>query len=55
MWFFTVVVGPVLLLAAITWAILRSRKATGSEEARMDAATRRLREDIKQDPHYREE
>lgn len=54
MWFFTVVVGPILLLSAIVWAVLRSRKITPRQDARTEAATRQLREDIAHDPQYRD-
>lgn len=48
-WTLVVVLGPILLISVITFAYLRNKKTTPAEEARADAGTRALREDIQHD------
>lgn len=49
-WGIVVVVGPILLIAAIIYATLRNRKAKGATERRADLGAKRLREDIEHSP-----
>ena len=43
-WSLLTIVGPLLLLVVIAWAVLRNRKSRGTE-AESEAATRRLYEE----------
>lgn len=48
-WTLVVVAGPILLIGIIIFATLRNKKTTSAEDARSDAGTRALREDIQHD------
>ena len=50
-WGILLVVGPVLLLAAMVFAWFRNRSLTQREENLSDAGTRALRRDIEEDPN----
>jgi hypothetical protein len=54
-WFLVVVVGPVLLLAALIWAYFRNRNASPASFARSEEGAKQLREDIRNDPEYRQD
>ncbi|GAA4215887.1 hypothetical protein GCM10022253_11180 [Sphingomonas endophytica] len=41
-WSFVVIVGPIILVAALLFAMLRNRKRSPREEARTEQATREL-------------
>ncbi len=42
LWSFVVIAGPIILVAALLFAILRNRGRTPREEARTEQATREL-------------
>jgi hypothetical protein len=42
LWSFVVIVGPIILVAALLFAMLRNRKRSPREEARTEQATREL-------------
>jgi len=42
LWSFVVIVGPIILVAALLFAMLRNRKRSPREEARTEKATREL-------------
>ncbi|QGG92305.1 hypothetical protein GH983_18325 [Agrobacterium sp. MA01] len=44
LWLFVVMLGPILLGAAVFYAIMRQRRLTGRERVNQDAATRELYE-----------
>ena len=56
LWSLVTVLGPILLAAAIVWAIMRNRKHDAPEDiARTDAATHRLYDQIDAEDHARNE
>lgn len=48
-WTVVVIAGPILLISVIIFAYLRNKTTTPAEDARTDAGTRALREDIQHD------
>ena len=50
-WGILLVVGPVLLLAAMVFAWFRNRSLTRREENLSDAGTRALRREIEEEPN----
>ncbi|WP_170004478.1 hypothetical protein [Pseudopontixanthobacter vadosimaris] len=48
-WTVVVIAGPILLIGAVIFAYLSNKKTTAAEDARSDAGTRALREDIQHD------
>ncbi len=45
-WGVVIIVGPILLLAALIWGWMRNRRVDRKTEARSDRGTHRLREDL---------
>lgn len=54
MWFFTVVGGPILLIAAIIWFTVRNKTAGQRNFDRAERGARELRQELERDPDYRE-
>lgn len=50
-WGILLIVGPILLLAAMVYAWFKNRSITPREEDLSDAGTRALRHDIENDPN----
>ncbi|MGF7147272.1 hypothetical protein FHS96_000881 [Sphingomonas zeicaulis] len=48
------IVGPILLLAALAFAILRNRKRTPADRQRTEQATRELREQLSDEDRARD-
>ncbi len=49
MWSLATVLGPILLIAAIVWAYLRTRNPRPGEIERAEQGARELREEIEKD------
>ena len=47
---FATVIGPIILLAVIVWAWMRSRNTSRADRERGEAGARELRRDIANDP-----
>ena len=55
MWALINIVGPLLLLVALGWVFLRNRRRPGGEIAQAERGARQLREDLQNDPQYRDD
>lgn len=55
LWHIIDIVGPLLLLAAITWAVLRNRRARPGEIARSERGARDLRRQLDEEEAERGE
>ena len=49
MWSLATVLGPILLLGVVLWAMTRNRKGGSREIERAERGARELREDIEED------
>lgn len=55
LWSLATILGPILLMAAIVYAILRNRSGSRAEVKRAERGAVDLRKDLDRDPDYREE
>ncbi|WP_443969566.1 hypothetical protein [Sphingobium sp. CR28] len=55
LWTLVTVLGPVLLLAVLAYVLIRRRQPSPREEARLDQATKTLRDDLDREDKAREE
>jgi cbb3-type cytochrome oxidase subunit 3 len=55
LWTLITILGPLLLIAAIVWAYLRTRKPTRAEIAQADQGARKLREELEEEEARRGE
>ena len=49
LWGIATILGPLLLMAVIIWAVMRNRKANDNTVDRADRGAERLREEIEED------
>lgn len=54
LWALMTVVGPIVLLVAIVFVWIRNRKPAPGEMRRAEEGAKQVREEIKEDPEYRE-
>ena len=55
LWSIITIVAPLALLAVLVWAFLRNRAAGRRNFEEAERGARKVREDIRRDPQYREE
>ena len=55
LWSLATILGPILLIAAIVYAVIRNRGGSRAEIDRAERGAVTLREDLDRDPDYREE
>lgn len=55
LWTLITILGPILLIGAIIWAVMRNRGGSRAQVARAEEGAKEVREEIRRDPEYREE
>jgi hypothetical protein len=55
LWTLITILGPILLIGAIVWAYLRNRGASRANLNRAEEGAKELRQELEDDPRYRDE
>lgn len=55
LWGIITIVGPILLIGAILYAVVRNRGGSRAQVEQAERGAAQLREDIRKDPDYSEE
>jgi cbb3-type cytochrome oxidase subunit 3 len=55
LWTLITILGPILLIGAIVWAYLRNRGASRANYNRAEEGAKDLRQELEDDPQYRDE
>ncbi len=55
LWGLATIIGPILLIAVIAYAMLRNRGGTKGDVARAERGAVELREELERDPEYKEQ